>query len=155
PYLYTSYKHFGDPFYNAQSKYYLWVEDVDDKHRMQQLNLDINLANLPADRSTLPSFQKYTANHKGHVLKDIEARLWKGLDIMFKLAFMDYGLFYFFVAVFAGTAIWGAARAWPESAQAMWDWKWELLYIFGLGGAFVVLFGWFTPIKVGPRLIES
>jgi len=155
PYLYTSYKHFGSPFYNAQSKYYLWVEDVDDKHRMQQLNLDINLANLPADRSTLPSFQRYAAKHKGHVWKDIQARLWKGLDIMFKLAFMDYGLFYFFVAVFAGAAIWGAARAWPESAQAMWDWKWELLYIFGLGGAFVVLFGWFTPIKVGPRLIES
>jgi hypothetical protein len=155
PYLYTSWKHFGNPFYNAQSKYYLWVEDVDDKHRMQQLNLDINLANLPKDPSTLPSFKTYQEHHKGHVWPDMKKRLWKGLDIMFKLAFMDYGLFYFFGAVFAGAATWAASRAWPDSVILLWKWKWEVLYTFGLALSFVVLFGWFTPIKVGPRLIES
>jgi len=155
PYLYTSWKHFHDPFYNAQSKYYLWCEDVDDKHRVQKLNLDMNLDNLNKDPKPLPSRQTYMENHKGHVLRDMKERFFKGTAIMFKLAFMDYTPFYLLVGIFAAGAVWGTWRAWPQSIATLWEWKWECLYVLVLASAFVVLFGWFTPIKVGPRLIES
>src|SRR3569623_2096978 len=68
---------------------------------------------------------------------------------------MDYAPFYFLTALFAAGAVWATWRAWPQSIATLWEWKWECLYVIGLASAFAVLFGWFTPIKEGPRLIES
>jgi hypothetical protein len=171
PYLYTSWVHFHDPFYNAQSKYYLWCEPsgdkedrykrdkdgkfTDDKHVLQRLNLDMNLDNLPKDPSALPSRQSYMKHHEGHLFEDVKNRILGGNHMMFKLAFNDFSSFYFMTAVFMGAAVWGAWLAWPQSFAALWEWKWEILYVVGLACAFMAVFGWFAKIQVGPRIIES
>jgi len=152
PYLYTSWKTFGSPFYNAQSKYYMWGESEREKHYVQSLHLDVNLANLPADSSDLPSARKYWQNH---TLDQIEARIYKGLDMMFKLAFIDYPLLHFMVALWAGIMLWAFCRRWPDGILALWNWRWEALFVAVFLGAFTLLFGWFSPIQVGPRLIVS
>lgn len=152
PYLYTSWKTFGSPFYNAQSKYYMWGETEAEKHYVQSLHLDANLTRLPADRSELPGARKYW---REHTPDQIKARIYKGMNTMFKLAFIDYPLLYFMLAFWAGVMIWAFCRRWPDGVIALWNWKWEALFAAAFLGGFTLLFGWFTAIKVGPRLIVS
>ncbi|MCE9518656.1 MAG: hypothetical protein K8R87_03695 [Verrucomicrobia bacterium] len=152
PYLYTSWKIFGSPFYNAQSKYFMWGETEDDKHYLQSLHLDVDLSELPADTSKLPSAKKYLQKH---TTKEIKGRLYKGMDVMFKLAFTDYTLLYFMVAFWSGIMLWAFCRRWPDGIFALWKCRWEAFFVVSFLGVFIVLFGWFTPIHVGPRLIAS
>ncbi|WP_038170537.1 hypothetical protein, partial [Verrucomicrobium sp. BvORR106] len=44
---------------------------------------------------------------------------------------------------------------WEQASLGVLKWKWELLYVAGLMTAFCYLFGWFTTLKVGPRLVNS
>ncbi len=152
PYLYTSWKIFGSPFYNVQSKYYMWGEDGDDKHYLQSLKLDIDLSSLPADPSTLPGAAKYWREHTPEQIKE---RLLKGLDMTFKLAFIEYPLLYFMVAFWAGVMVWAFCRRWPDGVRELWKHGWEALFVVAFLGAFTVIFAWFSPIQVGPRLINS
>ena len=158
-YLIKSWKTFGDPFYNVQSKYYMWCEPPipgkemqDEKHMLQKLGIDRSLDKLSADPSQLPSAGRY---FKRHNFGDIKARETKGLKIMFRLAFLDYALFCFMLAIFAALAVWAISRRWRDAYRGGLDCKWEILFIVGLVTVFTMLFGWFTPLRVGPRLIES
>ena len=158
-YLMTSWKLFGSPFYNVQGKYYMWCEPPipgkemeDEKHMLQKLNLDYSLENLPADPSELPSAQRYLKNH---TFEDIKARERKGLWSMFKFSFIDYPLMCFMLAVWAAIAVWAISRRWRDAAKDALTCFWEILFLVVLVTVFVYLFGWFTPLKVGTRLIES
>ncbi len=152
PYLHTSWKIFGSPFYNAQSKYYMWSDTKEDKHYLQSLHLDIDLTGLPADPSSLPSAKKYWSEH---TKKQMQYRLYKGMDMMFKLAFRDYTLLYFVITFWAGVMVWAFCRRWPDAVYALWKCRWEALFLVLFLGVFSVLFGWFSPIQVGPRLLVS
>ena len=152
PYLYTSWKIFHSPFYNAQSKYYMWGESEADKHYLQSLHIDTDLNGLPSDPSALPSAGKYFHEHS---FKQIRERVFKGLEVMFKLAFNDYPLLYFMLAMWAGLVVWAACRRWPDSMVALWQRRWEAVFVIIFISVFTLLFGWFTPIHVGPRLIVS
>ncbi len=159
-YLVTSWKVFGNPFYNVQSKYYMWCEppapgkddDDDEKHMLQKLNLDYNLNNLPADLTQLPSMERYL---KQHTFEDIKARERKGLWSMFKFAFIEYPLLCFMLAVWAAIAVWAISRRWRDAAKDTLVCFWEIAFLVILVTVFVYLFGWFTPLKVGTRLIFS
>lgn len=158
-YLITSWKLFGTPFYNVQSKYYMWCEPPlpgkemeDEKHMLQKLEIDRDLKNLPDDTSQLPSMRRYLKNH---TYEDIKAREMKGLWSMFKFSFIDYPLMCFMLAVWAAVAVWAISRRWRGAARDAFKCKWEILFIVVLVTVFVYLFGWFTPLKVGTRLIES
>ncbi len=153
PYLWTSYKVFGDPFYNVQSKYYMWGEDVDDKHWLQSLSLDYSLNNLkPGDKEKLPSPAKYW---KEHTKTEIVTRLERGIEMMFHQAYTEYSWLFLFMLGWASIAFCAVACRWDEAVRGFLSWKWELLYLTLLLFAFVILFGWFVPMKVGPRLILS
>lgn len=152
PYLHTSWKVFGSPFYNAQSKYYMWGEDKDDKHYLQSLHLDVDLTELPADPSSLPSAGRYL---KEHTYEEIKQRLLKGLEVMFKLAFTDYPALYFMLAFWSGVLIWASCRRWPDTVFALWRFRWQVLFVAAFLSVFTLLFGWFSPIQVGPRLLVS
>lgn len=158
-YLVTSWKVFGDPFYNVQGKYYIWCEPPvpgkemqDEKHMLQKLDIDESPKNLPSDQSQLPSAKRY---FKNHTWEDIKARERKGLWSMFKFGFIDFPLLSFMLAVWAAIAVWAISRRWRDAARDTLQCYWEILFIVVLVTVFVLLFGWFTPLKVGSRLIES
>ena len=75
--------------------------------------------------------------------------------MMFKLAFIDYPLLYFMVAFWAGVMLWAFCRRWPDGVLDLWKCGWEALFVVAFLGVFTVIFAWFSPIQVGPRLIIS
>jgi hypothetical protein len=162
PYLWNSYKVFGDPFYNVQSKYYMWAEisdketvdrKEDEKHWLQSLGIENSLADLkPEDKARLPTAAKYW---KKHSWKEIEKRLLKGIDMMFDMAFDDYTALYFFIALWAGIALFVATWRWDETLRGFAAWHWEMAYVVALLTTFCYLYGWFVPMRVGPRLLLS
>ena len=74
---------------------------------------------------------------------------------MFFNAFEVYTALHWFQMIWAGVLVWAVARRWDDAVAAVWEWKWEILYVTALLTVFVYLFGWFTPLKVGPRLLNS
>lgn len=159
PYLYMSWKTFGDPFYNVQSKFYMWAEDVHGKHDLQDSGLDRNLDKVDADRDgridhpeQLPSAGKYWREHSW---KEIKQRARRGVEMMFDNAFEEYTPLHWLQIVWGGILVWAAARRWEATVEALRRWKFEMLYVALLMTVFVYLFGWFTPLKVGPRLLNS
>jgi len=173
PYLYTSYKTFGDPFYNVQSKFYMWAVDVDDKHALQGTGLDRNLDSVDLDHDgkidhpeKLPSAGKYWRDHSlgpdekfgkrlSYFVHQLKERLERGIDLMFDSGYDEYAPLLWLEMVWAGILVWAAARRWDDAVAAVKRWKWEMLYVAALLVVFVYLCGWFTPLKVGPRLLIS
>lgn len=159
PYLYTSYKTFGSPFYNVQSKFYMWATDVDDKHDIQGWGLDRSLARVDKDGDgkvdnpdELPSAMRYWREHSWDSIKN---RIERGVVMMYRNAFVEYPPFFAMLLVSACLMLVAMAVNWEQASLGILRWKWELLYIAGLLTAFSYLFGWFTTLKVGPRLVNS
>src|SRR5207247_6961389 len=122
------------------------------KHLLQRSGIDRSLTNINIDPAQLPSASKYFARHS---LRDVKERLRNGLRSMFKLAFIDYAPLYYLLLVWAGLALWALCHRWPASWREAWDWKCEVFFIAALLTLFTYLFGWFVPIKAGPRLIDT
>lgn len=159
PYLYTSYKTFGNPLYNVQSMYYMWATDVDDKHDMQGMGLDRSLESVDKDGDgkvdnpdELPSARKYFREHS---LESIERRVERGVVMMFNNALAEYPPFFVMLLLWGALMLMAMAVNWEQASLGLLKWKWELLYVAGLMTAFCYLFGWFTTLKVGPRLVNS
>jgi hypothetical protein len=159
PWLMASYKYFGDPFHNTQSKYYMWATDVHDKHRMQAIGLDRNLGEFDKDGDlkvdnpeSLPGPGKYWREHSWDHIK---SRIFRGTTMMFVNCFEEYTAIHWVQMLWAGILVWAAARRWGDLVEAWARWKCEILYVVGLLTIFTLLFGWFTPLKVGPRLLNS
>ncbi|MEZ0387129.1 MAG: hypothetical protein ACAI34_08695 [Verrucomicrobium sp.] len=159
PYLYTSYKIFGSPLHNVQSKYYMWATDVDDKHDLQGMGLDRTLASVDKDGDgkvdkpeDLPSASKYWREHSWESIKD---RIERGVVMMYRNAFVEYPPFFAMLLLWSGLALIAMATCWEKASLGILKWKWELAYVAILLTAFTYLFGWFTTLKVGPRLVNS
>ena len=159
PYLYTSYKIFGDPFHNVQSKYYMWAEDVDQKHVMQGMGLDRDLATVDKDGDgkidnpdALPTAKNYW---KQHSWEQIKKRFVKGISMMFTNNYAEYTAIHWLQLMWVGILLWAASRRWNEAVFGAWSWRWSILFLAAFLTVLVYLFGWFTPLKVGPRLLNS
>jgi hypothetical protein len=74
---------------------------------------------------------------------------------MFVTADASYTALHLVVLGWAGILLWAAARRWPEAVDAVARWKWEMLYVAAFLTVCVLLFGWFTTLEVGPRLLNS
>ena len=169
PYLWNSYQIFHNPFYNVQGKYYMWATDVDEKHFLQKTSLDRNLDYItdhPERVAELPSSAKYWREHPWQSpalqknTRDLKTigivdRLFHGMDMMFNDAFDEYMGLYFMIGVWICIVLWAMAVYWQDAASRLWEYKWELLFATVLVSLFAFLFGWFVPIKAGPRLINS
>ena len=75
--------------------------------------------------------------------------------MMFHQAYTEYSWLFLFMLAWANIALCAVAFRWDATVKGFLAWKWEMLYICTLLFAFVILFGWFVPMKVGPRLILS
>lgn len=159
PYLYTSWRLFGDPFHNVQSKYYMWAEDVHEKHQMQKMGLDRDLSTVDKngdgkidDPDSLPTAKNYV---KQHSWEHIKKRFMKGTSMMFTNNYEQYTGIHWLQILWAGIVVWAAARRWNEAVYGAWSWAWSILFLAAFLTVLVYLFGWFTPLKVGPRLLNS
>lgn len=114
----------------------------------------------------LPSFGKYWREHPWHTHAQdrgtknlrkigVKDRLDHGIYLMFSDAFTEYLGFYYLIGVWACAALLAIALCWEDGWNLLWRLKWELLFALVLVTAFSYLFGWFIPIKAGPRLINS
>jgi hypothetical protein len=159
PYLYTSWKLFGDPFHNVQSKYYMWAEDVKEKHELQKMGLDRDLTLVDKDGDgkidhpeALPTAKNYW---KQHSWAEIKKRFNKGVSMMFTNNYEEYTAIHWLQIMWAGIMVWAASRRWNEAVFGTWSWGGSMLFLAAFLTVLVYLFGWFTPLKVGPRLLNS
>ena len=114
----------------------------------------------------LPSFGKYWREHPWRTASQdrgsknlrkigIKDRLDHGIYLMFSDAFTEYLGYYYLVGVWTCAALLALALCWEQGWPLLWRLKWELLFAIVVVTAFSYLFGWFIPIKAGPRLINS
>jgi hypothetical protein len=153
PYLLHSHRFFGSAFYNSQSKYYMWGEDEAEKHRLQKSGVDRDLKAIsPEELAELPTAQNYL---KTHTLEHAQERLAYGTLAMINMLIDDYTVLSYFVMAWLVVMLWPLARRFDlvvTDVKSHWP---ELVYAAGLVVLFTFLYGWFTQLKVGPRLIAS
>ena len=159
PYLYKSYITFGDPFYNVQSKFFMWAKDSKEKAWLQRISIDRNLNEVDKDGDlkidhpdALPSARKYWRDHSW---KHIKLRINRGIEMMMETVFEEYTAMTWMQMLWAGILVWACARRWDDAVEGIRRYGWGVLYTGLLLTVFVYLFGWFVVLKVGPRLMNS
>lgn len=151
PYLIQTTKVFGSPFYNTQSKYFVWCEGVDEKHAVQLLDVDVRPP-TPEDEKSLPTAKKFMAKHS---LKDVKKRFQKGYAGMMRNAEEQHTELLFAVK-FCLCMLLLSIGIYPKKAWALARERvWQIAFAFGVVTAFGALFSWIQPIRVGPRMITS
>lgn len=151
PYCIKSWQVFGSPLYNTQSKFYVWCETMQDKHKVQRMDVDI-LPPTPEQLAELPSAEKFLAKHGFH---DIRKRIKKGGYYIWLGAFDQHPELFFAVAVCLCLLLL-AIGLHPRKAWALAKERWpEMLLALGVLAAFSLLFFWMQPIRVGPRMLTS
>lgn len=159
PYLYKSYITFGSPFYNVQSKYFMWAKDSKEKAWLQKISIDRNLWEVDKDGDLkvdhpdlLPSAGKYW---REHTWKHIKTRIARGIEMMLETVFEEYTAITWLQMLWVSILIWASARRWTDTVEGIRRYGLGVAYVVLLLTAFIFLFGWFTPLKVGPRLTNS
>jgi len=153
PYLMKSYREFGSPFYNAQSNHFMWVEDGDAKHLIQRSGIDKHLEDADlGSLKELPTLKKYWASH---TWKHITDRLCEGSADMMQMLMQDYTLLTYFILLWFGIMLWAISRNFDAAVTLAREHWQEVAYVAGLVVLYTFLFGWYTALKVGPRLIAS
>jgi hypothetical protein len=150
-YVANNIKTFGSPFYNTQSKYYLWCEDVHEKHAIQKMHISWRPATAE-ELAILPSGKKYLARHS---LSDIRKRVKKGYEFMMENVWEQHAELMAaltFCACLLLLAIGFYPRKFRELVRTQW---WELPFVAGILLGFGLLYSWLQPIRVGPRMITS
>lgn len=151
PYCWQSVKIFGSPFYNTQSKYFVWCEDVDEKHAVQRMEVDVRPATAE-EVARLPTAGKYLAAHS---LGDMRKRIKKGYEGMMRNAVEQHAELFFALKLCACLLLLAIGlhprKAWRLAKERAW----EIAFVAGVIVAFALLFSWLQPIRVGPRMITS
>lgn len=150
-YLVNNVEVFGSPFYNTQSKFYLWCKDVHEKHDLQKLDIEIQKP-TPEELAQLPSARNFLAKNS---FKDIRKRMDKGYEGMMRGANTQHTELMFALQV-CGLLLLGAIGLYPRKAwQIAREHVWQAAFAFGIVTAFGLLFSWMQVIRVGPRMITS
>lgn len=151
PYSWRTAKIFGSPFYNTQSKYFIWCENVDEKHAVQRMEVDLRPA-TPEELERLPAAEKYLAKHS---FSDIRKRIKKGCESMIRNAEEQHAELLFALKL-CGSLLLLAIGLHPRKAWRLAKERvWEIALAGGVVIAFGLLFSWLQPIRVGPRMITS
>ena len=150
-YVVNNIKTFGSPFYNTQSKYYMWCEDVHEKHAIQKMHISWRPA-TPEEVAALPTGKKYLAKHS---LSDVRKRVDKGYEYMMENVWEVHTELMAALSLCACLLLL-AIGLYPRKAwalvKAQW---WELPFVAGVLLGFGLLYAWLQPIRVGPRMIAS
>ncbi len=153
PYLMESKRVFGSAFYNAQSRYYMWCKDAEEKRFLQKNRIDVTLVTFtPEELETLPSPARYFREHDA---EHIKSRIIRGMNMMFHDALEEYPAIFFMLFVWMGIALWATARTFPRTVDGVKrNWV-SLIYGSVLMLLYCIIFGWFVVLEVGPRVILS
>lgn len=150
-YVVNNVKIFGSPFYNTQSKYYLWCEDVHEKHKIQKMPISAQPA-TPEELAELPTAKKYLAKHP---LPELRNRLKKGYKYMMQNVWEQHtelmvaaSLCFYLLLLVIGLY---PRKAWELAKSRPVEIVFAAMVIFGFG----LLYAWLQPIRVGPRMITS
>ena len=151
PYLMTSWRVFGSPFYNTQSKFFFWCESDAEKHALQDLDVHRRRP-TPDELAYLPSASKFFAKHS---LADVRNRLTKGFGgMMTRLRKQHPELIA--AEKMAAVLLIGSVLVWRRRAwQLVRERPAELLFVCMVVGGFASLFAWMHHMKTGPRMIAS
>ena len=151
PYLTATARVFGSPFYNTQSKFFVWCENAAEKRAVQNMEVDYRPPTA-AELAVLPSAEKYLEKHS---FKDIRKRIESGFLVSVRSAHAQHPEL-FFVLVLCGCLLLGSVILWPRDAWVLVkDRPAELVLAGGVIGGFVLLFSWMQPVRIGMRSMTS
>ena len=150
PYFINTAKIHGDPFWEVHSKYYMWMNDREEKYKWRDLGIaDPDFKPPPGEDP--PTLQTYLENHS---IKEIYLRFRNGVNDLRARVRKDYTRAYYLAknVVLVG-AIVICLLAWRRFLPALRD-RWpEVLYVLGFFIGYSHLYGWYERIGVGPRLM--
>jgi hypothetical protein len=151
PYVLNNVKIFGSPFYNTQSKYFMWCESTEEKHQIQKMPISYQPA-TPEQLAGLPTAKKYLAKHplselkkrlkKGY--KDMMRNVWEQHREMMMAASLCFSLLLLVICLYP-------RKAWEMARYRVVEIAFAVMVIFGFG----LLYAWMQPLRVGPRMIAS
>lgn len=153
PYLVESKKVFGSAMYNAQSRYYMWCQDAEEKRFLQKNRIDVTLVTFtPEQLENLPSASKYFREHDAnHIINRVKV----GMYIMFKDVLEEYPSTFFMLFTWMGIAMWATARTFRRTVDGVKKNWVSVVYGGVLMLLYCMIFGWFVVLEVGPRVILS
>lgn len=151
PYTLTTYRIFGSPFYNTQSKFFLWCDDAADKHALQVTKL-AKRKPTPEELADLPTPAKYFASHTADEMYERLAQGYRSMMNRVKRVHPELvkALKTCFKILAVCVLIWWR-RAWAllKGRPA------EFVFVGAVTGVFTTLFAWMDAMKVGPRILTS
>ena len=168
PYLYGTYKVFGNPFYSTYSEHLMWVRYGEDSYKTEMYAvMDAGAADKPLTEEAfqeawgklskdpppeIPTFSRYA---KEQSLGDFIQRPIDGIITNEKRIKEHYPSVYEFLEWLIMTAIAIALlnirQLWAHSLKYLP----VVIYVTGFFAGYLLLYGWYDGLRIGARLMLS
>ena len=150
PYLFTTWKLFGSPFWDVHSKYYMWMDTAEEKKKWRDLDI-AKPGFTPPEGEEPPSFAKFAREHE---VADFVERPQVGWDKLAWRLKADYRPLVRWLWEFCRwVVIVVLLLHWRETLAALRKHWAAGLMIVGFFTGYTLLYSWYAAIGVGPRLI--
>lgn len=150
PYLLTTWKLFGSPFWDVHSKYYMWMDTAEEKKKWRDLDI-AKPGFVPPEGEAPPSFAKYAREHE---VADFIERPRVGWDKLAWRLKADYRPLVRWLWEFCRwVVIVTLLLHWREVLAALRKHWAAALMVAGYFIGYTLLYSWYASIGVGPRLI--
>ena len=150
PYLHTTWKLYGAPFWDVHSKYYMWMDNAEEKKKWR--DLDIAEPDFVApEGEEAPSLQKYLREHEVAEILERPRVGWDKLDWRLN---HDYRPLVRWILEFCRWAVIVVlVLHWREAWSALRRHWASVLMAVGFFLGYGLLYSWYAAIGVGPRLV--
>jgi hypothetical protein len=168
PYLYGTYKVFGNPFYSTYSKYIMWVRYGENEYKTEMYAvMNAGAADRPLTKEAfndawgklskdpppeIPTFSRYA---KEYSLRDFIKRPIDGIVTnqkrIQKYYSGAYSFLYWLILAAIAVGLLNFRRLWALTLEHLP----VLFYITGFFLGYLALYGWYDGLRIGARLMLS
>jgi hypothetical protein len=151
PYMASSQRIFGVPYYNVNTTFYLWYDSWAEAEAGTKAHGDrVGWPDMPADE--LPSLSRYLATHTA---ADMLTRVGDGLERSYRrhCAGDDSYGYCKYIAVYGAAALAVVAANRDEAARRLRRHGWLAVFAAGYVVLTLLLAAWWVPINAGRRFM--
>ena len=146
PYISTSQRFFGQPFYNVNSNFYIWYDSWEEAEAGTRLHGDNKgWPEMPAQQ--IPSAKKYLQEH---TVQQILDRPIRGIKKVLLVAYKSYG-YLKYVLIYAVFALVLTLLNFQQSLAIVKRHPFLILFCLSYFFVYLLIYAWYVPVASGNR----